>query len=122
MTPEKKEIGYWVKINEVPPFVEECGINWKSLVDNYLEEKKKEENELFQQENNKYLEALNNLTDKDIEAFENDGEIPQFILDVVSLDTDMRFHFNKIPSMTPSTGGLVFDDISYDYIDRNPEE
>jgi hypothetical protein len=40
----------------------------------------------------------------------------------VSLDTDMRFHFNKIPSMTPSTGGLVFDDISYDYIDRNPEE
>ena len=122
MTPEKKEIGYWVKIDEVPPFVEECGIDWKGLVDSYLEEKKKEENELFQQENNKYLEALNNLTDKDIEAFENDGEIPQFILDVVSLDTDMRFHFNKIPSMTPSTGGLVFDDISYDYIDRNPEE
>ena len=76
----------------------------------------------FQQENTKYLEALNMLTNKDIEAFETDGEIPQFILDVVSLDTDMRFHFNRIPSMTPTTGGLVFDDISYDYIDRNPEE
>ena len=122
MTPEKKEIGYWLKIGEVPPFIEECGIDWNNLVHNYLEEKKKEENELFQQENTKYLEALNMLTNKDIEAFEEEGEIPQFILDVVSLDTDMRFHFNKIPSMTPTTGGLAFDDISYDYIDRNPEE
>lgn len=122
MTPEKKEIGYWVKINEVPPFVKECGIDWDNLVEKYKEEKKQEENELFQQENEKYLEALNKLTDKDIEAFEDEGEIPQFILDVVSLDTDMRFRFNKIPTMTPSTGGLVFDDISYDYIDRTPEE
>ena len=122
MTPEKKEIGYWLKINEKPPFVEECGIEWDKLVENYKIEKKKEEDELFQIENNKYLEALNNLTNKDIEAFENDGEIPQFILDIVTLDTDMRFRFNKIPSMTPSTGGLVFDDISYDYIDRNPDE
>ena len=122
MTPEKKEIGYWLKIGEVPPFVEECGIDWNGLVQTYLEEKKKEENELFQQENTKYLEALNMLTNRDIEAFETEGEIPQFILDVVSLDTDMRFHFNRIPSMTPTTGGLAFDDISYDYIDRNPEE
>ena len=126
MTPEKKEIGYWVKINEEPPFVKECGIDWDGLVNQYLEEKKKEEDELFQQENEKYLEALNNLTNKDIEAFENEGEIPQFILDVVSLDTDMRFHFNKIPTMTPSTGGLAFDDISFDrysaYMDKIPEE
>ena len=126
MTPEKKEIGYWVKINEEPPFVKECGIDWDGLVNQYLEEKKKEEDELFKQENEKYLEALNNLTNKDIEAFESEGEIPQFILDVVSLDTDMRFHFNKIPTMTPSTGGLAFDDISFDrysaYMDRIPEE
>ena len=122
MTPEKKEIGYWVKINEEPPFVKECGIDWKALVDNYLEEKKKEENELFQAENAKYLEALNQLTDKEIEAFEDEGEIPQYISDIVTLNTDMRFYFKKIPSMTPSTGGLVFDDISYDNIDRNPDE
>ena len=122
MTPEKKEIGYWVKINEEPPFVKECGIDWKALVDNYLEEKKKEENELFQTENTKYLEALNQLTNKEIEAFEDEGEIPQYISDIVTLNTDMRFYFKKIPSMTPSTGGFVYDDISYDYIDRNPDE
>lgn len=122
MTPEKKEIGFWTKINEVPPFVKECGIDWNGLVEKYYEEKKAEENELFKEENGKYLEALNNLTDKEIEAFEEDGDLPQSILDVVTLDTDMHFHFKKIPSMVPSTGGFVFDDISYDYIDRNPEE
>lgn len=122
MTPEKKEIGFWTKINEVPPFVKECGIDWDGLVEKYYEEKKAEENELFKEENGKYLEALNNLTDKEIEAFEEDGDLPQSILDVVTLDTDMHFHFKKIPSMVPSTGGFVFDDISYDYIDRSPEE
>ena len=86
------------------------------------EEKKKEENELFQAENTKYLEALNQLTNKEIEAFEDEGEIPQYISDIVTLNTDMRFYFKKIPSMTPSTGGFVYDDISYDYIDRNPDE
>ena len=122
MTPEKKEIGYWDKINEEPPFVKECGIDWEALLKNYREEKKKEETELFQCENNKYLDALNNLTNKEIEAFEEEGEIPQYLLDIVTLNTDMRFYFKKIPSMTPSTGGFVYDDISYDFIDRNPDE
>lgn len=121
MTPEKKEIGYWLKINEVPPFIKECGINWDELVKKYLEEKKKEETELFKIEDEKYLEALNSLTNKDIEAFEEEGEIPQSLLDIVTLDSDMHFYFKKIPSMTPSTGGFIFDDISNDYIDRNPE-
>ena len=122
MTPEKKEIEYWLKINEIPPFVNECGINWDELVNNYLEEKKKEDNELFQEENKKYLEILNNITNKEIEEFEEEGEIPQQLLDIVTVGSDMRFHFKKIPEMTPSTGGLIFDDLSYDYIDKNPDE
>jgi hypothetical protein len=126
MTPERKEIEYWVKINEKPPFVDECNINWNELVKTYIEEKKKEDDELFKQENDKYLEALNSLTNKDIELFEEEGELPQNILDVVTLDTDMHFYFKKIPSMTPSTGGFVFDDISMDkysvYVDRYPDE
>jgi hypothetical protein len=126
MTPEKKEIGYWVKINEKPPFVDECGIDWDNLVKEYLEEKKKEEDELFKQENEKYIEAINSLTNKDIELFETEGELPECITDIVTLDTDMRFYFKKIPSMTPSTGGFVFDDISLDkysvYMDRYAEE
>jgi len=122
MTPEKKEIAYWLKINETPPFIKECNIDWDNLVKDYIKEKEENDNELFKVENEKYLEALNNLTDKDVEAFEEDGVLPQTILDVVTLDSDMHFYFNKIPSVVPSTGGFVFDDISYDYIDKNGDE
>ena len=83
MTPEKKEIGYWLRIGEVPPFVKECDIDWDALVANYLEEKKKEDNEIFQEENEKYLKALNELTNKDIELFEEEGELPQSILSIM---------------------------------------
>lgn len=122
MTPENKEIDFWLKIDEKPPFIEECGIDWKELTNKRIEERKNEENELFQEENNKYLEALNSLTNKDIEAFEEDGVLPSSILEVVSLDTDMHFRFKKIPTMVPSTGGYIFDDITYDGINRNPED
>jgi hypothetical protein len=39
----------------------------------------------------------------------------------MTLGSDMRFYFKKIPNKTPSTGGLIFDDISYSYIEENEE-
>lgn len=122
MTPEKKEIDFWLKVGEVPPFVKECEQDWNELVAKRKEEKKAEEGALFKQENDKYLQALNELTNDEIKAFEEDGEIPASISEIMTLDTNMRLYFKKIPSMTPSTGGLIFDDISYDYIDRISEE
>ena len=119
MTPEKKEIEFWQKINETPPFVNECGIDWEELVEKYNEDKKLEENELFQNENNKYLEALNNLTDKDVDDFENDGTLPSSISSIMYLDSNMHLYFKKIPTMTPSTGGFIFDDITKLNLEKN---
>ena len=56
MTPERKEIAFWDKINEVPPFVKECGIDWDKLLDEYKSEKLSEDDELFKIENQKYLD------------------------------------------------------------------
>jgi len=121
MTPERKEIEFWVKINETPPFVKECNIDWDTLVQKYLEEVESEKNELFETENAKYLEALETITNKDIEEFESEGKIPTVLSSIVTLGSDMRFYFKKIPNKTPSTGGFIFDDIQYDYIDRNEQ-
>lgn len=118
MTPEKKEIAFWTKINEVPPFVKECDIDWDDLVTKYMEEAENEKNELFESENAKYLKALEELTKKDIEEFETEGKIPTSLSSIVTMNTDMRFYFKKIPTQTPSTGGFVFDDISQDYIEK----
>ena len=116
MTPEKKEIEYWLKINEVPPFVKECGIDWDALVENYKKEKEEENNAMFQEENQKYLDALEEITNDEVDEFEEDGVLPKSIENLMTLNSsDMRLYFKKIPNRTPSTGGYVFDDIQYNY-------
>ena len=123
MTPERKEIEFWLSINEVPPFVKECGIDWDKLVAEYHETVKKEQDKLFQMENEKYLKALNELTKEDIEKFNDEGEIPKTILDIVSLSPkEMCFYFNLIPDMKPTTGGYVFDDIRIQETPETEEE
>lgn len=116
MTPERKEIEYWLSIGEEPPFIKECEINWEKLVDDYKEIKKKEDDALFIEENNKYLELLNSLTQEERIAFESESEIPSRILDIVEIHDDLRFYFKQIPTMTPSTGGNVFEDLGTDII------
>lgn len=117
MTPERKEIEFWVSINETPPFVKECDIDWDKLVTDYKAEVEKEKNDIFQDENKKYIEALNKLTDADIEAFEEEGKLPPSIASIVTLGSDMRLYFKKLPDMTPSTGGYAFDDIMYSFLE-----
>ena len=115
MTPERKEIEFWTKINEIPPFVKECGINWEELVEKHNKIKEEEQSIIFQEENAKYLDAISNLTEDDVTDFEEKGEIPSSLLNIVTLDSSMCFKFIKLPHMTPSTGGYIFDDIrTYD--------
>lgn len=112
MTPERKEIEFWLSINERPPFVEECGIDWDKLVEEYHETVKREEDELFQSENEKYLKALKEITTEEVEDFLDEGDIPKRVLEIVTLSPkDMCFYFKLIPDMKPTTGGYVFDDI-----------
>lgn len=112
MTPERKEIEFWLKINERPPFVDECGIDWDGLVKKYYEERSQEDNATYKLENTRYLEALEKITPEDVEAFEEDGVIPSYITSIVTMGSDLHFYFNNIPDKKPSTGGYVFDDIS----------
>lgn len=113
MTPERKEVDFWLSIGEEPPFVKECGINWEEIVKNHKLTLDLEREEIFQIENEKYLAALSALTEAEIEAFNEDGTIPASLLKIVSLDSDMHFRFNELPMMSPSTGGYIFDDISF---------
>lgn len=119
MTMERKEVEFWTRIGEKPPFVEECGMDWDKIVNDYLKVKAEEDNAVFQEEDKKYLEALNNLTKEDIQAYEDDDIIPQSLLNIVNLGSDLHFYFKKLPNMTPSTGGYIFDDLS---IEDNSDE
>lgn len=111
MTLERKEIEFWLSIDEEPPFVKACGIDWDKVIEQYFDTKKEEESVIFQEENNKYLEALNKLTDDDIEKFDTEGIIPTSLSNIVTLNNDMHFYFNKLPNLKPTTGGDVLEDL-----------
>ena len=113
MTPERKEIEYWVSVGETPPFIKECNIDWNGLVDTYHHTKELEDNIIFQEENQKYLDALSNLTKEDYRAFEEEEKIPKAIDDLVEMHNDLHFYFRKLNTMRPSTGGSVLEDLSF---------
>lgn len=122
MTPEKKEIAFWLSINERPPFAEECGIDWDATVAKYLEEKKIEDDEVFKAEDAKYLEILSTITQEDKDKFIEEGKIPPKLEEVVKMGSDLHFYFINIPGVTPSTGGDVIDDLmleSFDDVDED---
>lgn len=121
MTPERKEIEFWLKVNEVPPFVKECGIDWNALVEKHKKDIESEQNELYNEENQKYLDALDAMTNDEVVEFEEEGKLPTAIASLVTLGADMRLYFKKIPDKTPSTGGYVFDDITYNYAETIAE-
>ena len=111
MSLERKEIEYWLSVDTIPPFIKECNMNWEKIKSDYLEIKKQEDNTIFIEENNKYLDALSKLTKEEITDFEENANIPSSLLKIVQLNNDMHFRFIKLPEMTPSTGGYIFEDI-----------
>lgn len=112
MKPERKEIAYWLSIDEVPPFVQECNIDWDQIVAEYRDIKAREEDALFKDLDKKYMDLLYSLTREDLIKFDAEGEIPKGFDDLVYLNSnDMCFYFKDLPNMTPSSGGYIFDDL-----------
>ena len=90
-------------------------------MEKYKEEDELNNNEIYRIENEKYLKALEELTDEDVEALEEEGTLPSSISEIMTLGNDARLYFKKLPDKLPSTGGYVFDDISRTYLEKNGE-
>ena len=120
MTLDRKEVEFWDKIGEKPPFIDECGIDWKKTLAEFREIKKMEEDAIFQEENEKYLKAIDSITKEEALAFEQESIIPKRIGDIVELGSDLHFTFKKLKGVRPSSGGFIFDDIVYN--DKSEEE
>ena len=125
MTPSRMEIEYWEKVGEIPPFVEEIGMDWNKIVEDYYKLLEKEKDEKFIILDNQYKNIINNLTNDEISNFIENLAIPSQLIKIVYIDEKSSiptFKFKDIPDMTPSTGGYVFDDISYENINDSVEE
>lgn len=112
MTMEDKEIKFWIKVNEKPPFVDECGMDWDEIVNDY----KKRENELIklgvQDELNEYNKIIDELTVDEVEDFLEDGIMPSKLLKIIEEDVNSNDLISKKYKVKI---GTIFDIIDKDF-------
>jgi hypothetical protein len=87
MTMEDKEIKFWSKYELVPPFLKECGMgDWEDIKQDYFDRMAKEKELGVDKEREAYSEALDKLTNEEIDKFIDEGEMPASILKIVDID------------------------------------
>lgn len=115
MTMEDKEIKFWTSIDEVPPFVDECGMDWEKIVDDYKNRIEEERKNGILDEREKYNDILNHLSNDEINDFIENGNLPSAILKISEIDP---LTLNLISKKYPNTIlGTVYDISEKEYID-----
>lgn len=118
MTIEDKEIKFWKSVNEIPPFVEECGIDWNNVLNDYNERQKVLEETEIKDEVETYNKIIDSLTKEDVNNFIEDGILPNSLLKIVEEDVNSN---NFISKKWKVVIGNIFDIIDKDF-DKISEE
>lgn len=118
MTIEDKEIKFWKSVNEVPPFVEECGIDWNYVLNDYNERQKVLEETEIKDEVETYNKIIDSLTKEDVNNFMEDGILPSSLLKIIEEDVNSN---NFISKKWKVVIGNIFDIIDKDF-DKISEE
>ena len=82
---EDKEIRFWTSVNEIPPFVEEIGMNWDEIVEEYQTKQELLKQEYLKIEVDKFNEIIDKLEKEDVDKFIDDGNFPNGLLEFLNL-------------------------------------
>ena len=118
MTIEDKEIKFWLSVNKIPPYVQECGINWEETVDKYKEHQRQLETESVKAELEQYNRLIELLTESDVEKFNETGELPDKLMKLIEPDiATYDFKSKKYGVIL----GSMFDIIDKDFTNESKE-
>ena len=73
------------------PFLEECGMNWDEIKDDYVKRMENEKQRGIDKIREQFDKAINELTSEEVDAIE-DGKIPNSISKIADLDP-VTFNF-----------------------------
>lgn len=120
MTMEDKEIVFWMSHPEWEiPFLEECGMNWDNIVNDYLERKKREKELGINFVREKFDNVLNELNSETFAKFE-EGELPASLSAIIDIDPKTgNFVSKEYPDIVIGTLYDVFD--AYEEIESRNE-
>jgi DNA polymerase elongation subunit (family B) len=116
---EDKEIKYWISVNEIPPFIEECGFNWDEIIVDYEKRMEILKQEGIQIELNKFNDILTKLTKVNVEEFILEVKVPKEISAFLRLDgTSMKFISKEYNVVI----GSAYDIVDIEFEDEEDEE
>lgn len=96
MTMEDKEIKFWAAHPEFDiPFLEECGMNWDEIHNDYQERLKREKELGIDNVRKIYEEVLGSLTSSDIDEIEENGTLPSKLEKILDIDPVTGFFVSK---------------------------
>ena len=121
MTMEDKEIKFWVLVDKEPPYAKEIGMDWEAIKADYFERMKELERKEVKEEVEAYNDAINKLTQSDVDSFIEDGIIPESILSIVDEDANSNNFVSKKYNVVI---GNIFDiiDKTFDETEEVDEE
>lgn len=117
---EDKEIKFWTSIDQKPPYIDECDLDWEQIKADYSERQKILEKEGVKQEVDAYKKYIETqLTMAEYVSFMDNGEIPPQILAYCDIET------NGLKLISKKYGvaiGSLMDIIDKDWDAENADE
>lgn len=121
MTMDDKEIKYWISVNEIPPFMDECGFNWDEIVSDYENRMEILKQENIAMEVKKFNEIIENLTENEVDDFITEVKIPKQISSFLKLNSEnMKFISKEYNVIIGDVYDIVDKEFNFD--DEDEEE
>lgn len=119
MTMEDKEIRFWLSVDKIPPYAEECGMNWEEVKEDYLKRMKELEREEIQQELKTYETILENIKKADLDKFIEEGAMPDKLSKIVTEDMENGDFISKKYGVKI---GSIYDFVRKDFCEDDVDE
>jgi hypothetical protein len=120
---EEKEIQFWLRHTEWKiPYLEECGMNWDDIVNDYRKRKQREKELGIEKVRTIFDEVINNMTSDMFEDFEN-GDLPSQLTSIINIDPKTgNFVSKDYPDIVIGTIYDVYDAMEAKAEDEEPFE
>ena len=112
MKMEDKEIRFWTSVNEIPPFIEEIGMNWNEIVEEYETKQELLKQKYLKIEVDKFNEIIDKLEKDDVDKFIDDGNFPKELLEFLVFDNETLEFISKEHNIAI---GTIYDIIDKDF-------
>lgn len=87
MTMDDKEIRFWLNHPQWKiPFINECGMNWEEIVEDYNERMKQEKELGIESVKKIFNDTLERMKPSEFDSFENEGELPEILRQYITID------------------------------------